>query len=1239
MRRLSIFALALFLALAGVQRIIGPEFFAPYLARDAALLWLAAAGAATLFAATWQPRRPRRWVSTLPRTGQMLLATGLAVAFLAGLLQGMLAGSPLALTLHLAWWLGLLLILAGAWWPGGQPAYAAPAVHWAQDAGGAFVPVGAAPQTEPVRFTWRREAFWLAVLLVCAALLRFWDLGNLPPGCAGSECINGLRLVEGEPMVGAGNLFAGLAQAGYWLTGASVLSLRLAASLLGLLIVAAVWAAARRLAGPAAALLTALFAVFSPLLLWAGRTSDPWSAAGLLMALALWCVAEALVQRTLRWWTLAGLSLGALFVQAPALRWPALLWLLIALGLAALQNGRESRPGGWAALAAGMLAAAAAALPALFAAPPAAIIDAPLAAQQGENLAVLAAALLRPDSAGLPASAPAGLLSGLGLALAVLGLGALARHARTAVAAALLFGAGIFTWAGARLDGAIFPPAQVALTLLPFVFAAAAVALDEFLAVLVRTWRTVVAPRRLVAAVALVIGLAVVWNANGFMAGLEVVAAGGDQGEGDLARFVAQMLASEPANELTFIVPGSAAAHPSLRLLAGPALAAGRIQPLESARTLPFAAAPPGDLLYLLPMAEGEVLRVLQQAYPGGVTFTELDEGGQRALFNVFRVPRDQVLAAQAATVAVTADGADNLTVFSFSAPALDITWPSRALAASPFAARVTGSLVAPESGVYTFAATQSAGANLLLTLDDMLVLDSSLDMLSQSLPLVQGVYDLTLTYRSETQPGNLRITWQRPGGVMETIGGTALHVPALPRQGLVASYYADAQFTGAPVMQRKELVVGADPAPPLPYSVHWRGKLAAPRTGEYLLGAAGSGLLQASVAGQLLVDNSNLRASATTQAAAGYVESLTYLARGWHAMDVRFAPDAAGGRLRLIWQPAGASPSELASGYLLPATADIATGDLPLPAPPPLADPGLGDDLFALNRASATWQPQQRIPPADLPPLPLEAVWAYGTGCGAGDGQLSLPRGLAFHPATGQLFVADTGNRRVVIVEPDGAPGGLITGDSLQEPVDVAFAPDGAALILDNATQQIYRHDWPGLLTPLPLATSFYRPRGFAVDAEGGYAVADTGGGRLAVLAADGQQVFQFGGQGSLLARGQPVDAVAVNGVYWVVSAEDGRLWNSNIDGSMTAVRPTNTIDGPHLAGLPDGRLLLSDPARSTFWLLTAQGQPAGQFAYAGQLDLPTGIAAREDAAGILIAVSDTRRCSVSLWRLGDQG
>jgi hypothetical protein len=800
MRRLSIFALALFLALVGVQLVIGPELFASYVVRDAALLWVGAAVAGARFAATWRPRAPQRWVSEPPRIGRLLLYTGIAVALAAGLAQGFLAGSPLALMLQFAWWLGLALLLIGAWWPGGRVEYAAPPVHWRRDAAGAFVPqaYGVDVATAP-RLRRSSEFVWLAAILLCAALLRFWDLANLPPGCTGSECVNGLRLVEGEAIAGADSLFEQGARLVFWVTGNGVLSLRLTAGLFSLLTVVALWAAARRLAGAPAALLVALFVSFSPLQLWAARSSDPWVAVGLLVALALWWTAEALVQRTLRWWVLAGLGLAALFVQAPPLRGATLLWLAAVAAIALVHVWRRPHRGDWAAIAAGMAAALSLALPTLFAGN---AVDplwgAATLPQTANNLALLAATLLRTDSAGLPAGAELGLLSGLALALAVVGVGALTRHVRVATAAGLLAGLLLFAWFGARLDGAFFPPTQVALALLPFVFAAAAVALDQFLTVLVQTWRSVVAPQRLVAAVALAIGLVVVWNAAGFMAGLDQVATGGGQTEGDMARFVAQLRLSEPDAELTFILPSAATTHPSLRLLAGPALAAGRILPLESARTLPFAAEPPGDLLYLLPIADGQVLRVLQQLYPSGVAFTELDQAGERAIFNAFRVPRAAVQAARQVYVQIATP--DNPAAASFGAPALDFAWRANPPAPAPFVAQATSALIVPETGVYTIAAERSAPlSGLLLTLDDMLVLDTALNLTSQQLQLVQGVYTLALTYRSGEEPGDLRITWQRPDGAAETIGGAALHWPPPPRQGLVASYYANAQFSGHP--------------------------------------------------------------------------------------------------------------------------------------------------------------------------------------------------------------------------------------------------------------------------------------------------------------------------------------------------------------------------------------------------------------------------------------------------------
>ena len=84
-----------------------------------------------------------------------------------------------------------------------------------------------------------------------------------------------------------------------------------------------------------------------------------------------------------------------------------------------------------------------------------------------------------------------------------------------------------------------------------------------------------------------------------------------------------------------------------------------------------------------------------------------------------------------------------------------------------------------------------------------------------------------------------------------------------------------------------------------------------------------------------------------------------------------------------------------------------------------------------------------------------------------------------------------------------------------------------------------------------------------------------------------------------------------------------------------MTAIQPTNTIDGPQMAALPDGRMVVTDPLRRTFTIFSAGGQPVRQFDYTEQLVMPTGIATRKIGEFVFFAVSDTRSCTVSLWRV----
>ena len=192
-----------------------------------------------------------------------------------------------------------------------------------------------------------------------------------------------------------------------------------------------------------------------------------------------------------------------------------------------------------------------------------------------------------------------------------------------------------------------------------------------------------------------------------------------------------------------------------------------------------------------------------------------------------------------------------------------------------------------------------------------------------------------------------------------------------------------------------------------------------------------------------------------------------------------------------------------------------------------------------------------------------------------------------------------------------------------------------GIPLVLDADAQQLFTIDpTSNAVMPFAVKTSFYHPRGLGVSSTGQIAVADTGGGRIVVMQPTGEVVGEFGGQGTPLGKGQPVDALLVNGALWGMSAEDGRLWRLDADASVTLTPRSNTFDAPHLAALPDGSFFASDPVRHQLIYVAANGQPRATFA-APELQLPVGIAAALMGEMVVVAVADTAACTVSLWQL----
>jgi len=232
---------------------------------------------------------------------------------------------------------------------------------------------------------------------------------------------------------------------------------------------------------------------------------------------------------------------------------------------------------------------------------------------------------------------------------------------------------------------------------------------------------------------------------------------------------------------------------------------------------------------------------------------------------------------------------------------------------------------------------------------------------------------------------------------------------------------------------------------------------------------------------------------------------------------------------------------------------------------------------------------------------------------------------------------VADQGNRRVVLRDlRDGALVDYYADETFEEPFDLDVNLLGKVFLLDAASQTIYTFEEPqGTAIPQANTTAFYRPRGMGMDLNGNFYVADTGGARVVALnGGDGTVELQEGGPDSVLGQGQPVDVLALpTGAIYTITAQDGRLWRLDTGESWPAVAPANTFDGPHLAGLTTSNFFVSDPERRLILYYNQDGQPLGQLS-SELFAKPVGVGALIMEGGVLLAVSDSAACQVSLWR-----
>jgi uncharacterized protein (TIGR03663 family) len=265
--------------------------------------------------------------------------------------------------------------------------------------------------------------------------------------------------------------------------------------------------------------------------------------------------------------------------------------------------------------------------------------------------------------------------------------------------------------------------------------------------------------------------------------------------------------------------------------------------------------------------------------------------------------------------------------------------------------------------------------------------------------------------------------------------------------------------------------------------------------------------------------------------------------------------------------------------------------------------------------------------------------------------GNFNAPHDLAID-STGNLYVADSNNHRIVKLSPDGEvldtwdsnwwvglqtwkPGCLDTNDQplalgdgqFCEPWGITVGPDGRVYVADTWNHRVQIFDRDGqFLTKFGVwgqsgssVTSapgeFYGPRDVVVDDQGNIYVSDTGNKRIQVYDSGYQFVRAFGGPGIVEGRlEEPVGlSIGPNQELYVADTWNNRIQVFDLVGAYLRQWPVlgweseSVANKPYVASDRAGHIYVSDPEGRRILVFDDQGTPLAVLSAVFQL--PTGV------------------------------
>jgi outer membrane protein assembly factor BamB len=237
----------------------------------------------------------------------------------------------------------------------------------------------------------------------------------------------------------------------------------------------------------------------------------------------------------------------------------------------------------------------------------------------------------------------------------------------------------------------------------------------------------------------------------------------------------------------------------------------------------------------------------------------------------------------------------------------------------------------------------------------------------------------------------------------------------------------------------------------------------------------------------------------------------------------------------------------------------------------------------------------------------------------GSEEGRFLNPQGLALD-AQGNIYVADTGNSRVQVFDPQGGFLTSITDARFAGPRYVTLDETGRIFVAD-ASETV--HVFNGRGDPLSsfgqagsLPTQFSEIADLFVNAAGELYVVDGGNGRVQTFSLLSGLLFTFGdagGEPELLGRPEGI-ALDVDGNVYVSDAAKGQILVYAPGGTYLRSIDTEIGEPRDVALDGQGYIYVSDGEAGLVHVLDAQGSPLLELGR-GQLSFPWGVAV--DASG----------------------